>query len=200
MTLSNHSHRPRSGRTALLSCLALATITAPLAARAGVLDEVWIGGLAHDVTDIGNGKESGTADVQLEVDSTRPSLLRFLGAPRLNAVLALNSAGLSNFGAVGLTWDHRLVGRIYGSIDLGIGLTDGVTSPPPGWAGAQIERNRLWLGSKVLFREAVGADWRFADHWSIGAEFVHMSNGMVLGHTYNEGITDAGIRLGYRFF
>jgi hypothetical protein len=199
MILSNHNRRPRSSRTALLFCLALATVTAPLATRAGVLDEVWVGGLAHNVNDIGHGKESGTEDVQFEVDSARPSLLRFLGAPRVNAVLELNSAGLSNFGGVGLVWDHRLIDRLYGSIDLGIGLTDGVVRPPPGWEGAQIERNRLWLGSKVLFREAVGVDWRFTDHWSIGAEFVHMSNGMILGHTYNEGITDAGIRLGYRF-
>jgi lipid A 3-O-deacylase len=183
-------------RAALLVGLAMAA--APLAARAGVLDEVWVGGFAHDVSDIGHGKESGSEDVQLEVDSGAPSILRFLGAPRLNAALTLNSAGLTNFGAVGLTWSHRLFDRLSGSLDLGGGLTDGVTSPPPGPAGAYDRSHRLLLGSKALFREALGADWRLSDRWSIGAEFVHLSNGLILAHGYNEGVNDAGLRLGYK--
>ena len=76
MTLSNH--RRRWGWPTLLSSLVLAMVTTPLAARAGVVDEVWVGGFAHDFIDIGRGKESGTEDVQLEVDSARPHQGRYL--------------------------------------------------------------------------------------------------------------------------
>jgi lipid A 3-O-deacylase len=177
----------------------LALTIAPLTGRAGLLDEAWVGGLAHDVSDIGQGKESDTADVQIEIDGKSPSFLRFLGAPRPNATLALNSAGRTNSGSLGLTWNHRLVDRLCGSVDFGLSLTDGVTAPPPGPEGAYVASHRLLLGSKVLFREAVGVEWRLSDRWALGPEFVHMSNGLVFARRYNQGINDAGVRLGYRF-
>jgi hypothetical protein len=164
-------------------------------ARAEIFDQVWIGGYAHDISDWGLGKESNTADVQLEVDTAQPQFLRFLGAPHLNATLALNTAGKTDFGSVGLAWDHRLVGSLYGSLQFGIGDSDGVTEPTDNPKDA----NRLLLGSKALFREAGGVNWRMKNHWLIGVQFVHASNGLILGHRYNEGINDLGIRIGYRF-
>jgi len=164
-------------------------------ARAEIIDQVWIGGYAHDISDLGAGKESNTADVQLEVDTAQPQLLRLIGAPHLNLTLALNTAGKTDFGAVGLAWDHRLVGSLYGSLQFGIGDSDGVTTPSDNPKDA----NRLLLGSKVLFREAVGVNWRMKQHWLIGVQFVHASNGLILGKRYNEGINDVGMRFGYRF-
>ncbi len=193
------SRRPRLAYFFALMGVGLAMIAAPHRAQAGVLDEVWAGGFAHDVSDLDHGKESGSGDVQIEVDSVRPGFLRILGAPRLNATLSLNSAGLTNFGSVGLTWDHRLLGPIYGSLDLGFGLNDGVANAPTGPRGDYELNHRLIVGSKVLFREAAGLDWRFAGRWSVGAEFVHLSNGLILTHHYNQGINDVGLRLGYRF-
>lgn len=179
--------------------LATAAAMAPAAHAGGLLDEVWVGAAAHDYTDIGAGKESGTTDAWLEIDSGRPRLLRFMGAPRLNLTAAFNSRGESNAAAAGFVWDHRLAGRLYGSLDLGFGLTDGVTNPPPGPAGIPVARRRLLLGSKALFREAVGLDWRLTQGWAIGLEVTHMSNGSLLTSHYNEGINDLGLRLGYRF-
>ena len=141
------------------------------------------------------GKESNTTDVQLEVDTAQPGALRFLGAPHLNATLALNTAGKTDFGSVGLAWDKRLIGSLYGSLQFGIGDSDGVTRP----SSDPKDRDRLLLGSKVLFREAGGVNWRLKNHWLIGAQFVHASNGLILGKRYNEGINDVGIRVGYRF-
>lgn len=164
-------------------------------ARAEIVDQVWIGGYAHDITDWGLKKEGNTADVQLEVDTAQPQVLRFLGAPHLNATLALNTAGKTDFGSVGLAWDRRLFGSLYGSLQFGIGDSDGVTSPN----SAPKDRNRLLLGSKALFREAAGLNWRLKDHWLIGVQYVHASNGLILAHRYNEGINDLGFRFGYRF-
>lgn len=190
--------RPRRPRD--LAFFALALALAASRAHAGPIDEIWIGVLAHDVSDIGRGKESGTADLLVELDSKPPSGLRFLGAPRLNAAVSLNSAGRSDLASVGLVWDPRLFSRLYGSFDLGLGLTNGLISPRSGSQGAEDFRHRLLLGSSVLFREAVGVQWRFNDRWALGASYVHASNASLLGaHRYNEGINDVGLKLGYRF-
>jgi hypothetical protein len=169
-------------------------------ANAGPIDEVWVGGFAHNVSRVGDGAESGTEDVILEIDTGRPKLLRFLGAPRVNAVIELNSAGRTNLGSLGLVWDHRIFHQLYGTLDFGLGLSDGVTDPPAGPAGDYDRAHRILLGSSVLFRGAAGLEWRLSDRWAIGAEYVHASNGDILGaHQYNRGVNDAGLRLGYRF-
>jgi lipid A 3-O-deacylase len=183
----------------LIASLSILACVAPRPAEAEILDQAWVGGFAHDVSDLGRGKESNSQDIELELDTVRPQFLRFLGAPRLNATLALNASGLTDFGGVGLVWDRRLIGRLSGSIELGVDQTDGVTEPAAGPAGDYDRRHRLLLGSKTLFREAAGADWALTDRWSVGAEYVHLSNGGILSHGHNEGINDAGLRLGYRF-
>jgi hypothetical protein len=184
--------------TLVLSCAAVA---GPCAAQSGIIDQVWVGAFAHDVSNTGanDPKESGTEDTLLEVDTVRPGLLRAIGAPRIGFSALLNSAGLTNSGAVSLVWDHRLFSRLRGTVGFGMGLSDGVTNPPPGAAGVYDTEHRVLLGSKVLFREAAGLDWSLTRYWSIGGEFIHMSNGLILGKAHNEGINDAGIRLGYHF-
>lgn len=196
-----HYSTPRGVRAVIATlCLGLFTAAAaPALAQTPLLDEVWIGGFSHDVSDLGQGKESNTEDVMVEVDSGQPQALRFLGAPRIGLSMALNSAGLTNFGGLGLVWDVPISGRLSGSLDLGMGLSDGVSHMPTGAAGAYDDRHRLLLGSKVLFREAGGLNWRLTDHWIIGAQFVHLSNGLILAKDHNQGINDAGVRLGYRF-
>src|SRR5258707_2792953 len=57
----------------LAGCLAL--LPAPAAAQTKIIDEVKIGGLAHDVTFGGRHVESG-ADVNIEMLFTPPDMLR----------------------------------------------------------------------------------------------------------------------------
>lgn len=198
--MSATSFQARHGCAAsmVFAALLLACAT-PGAAAAQMLDQVWVGALAHDITDIGHGRESAGADLQLEVDTVKPRVLRFLGAPRVDAAIALNSAGTTNFGGVGLVWDRRLSGRLYGTLQLGVDYTDGVTEVIQGPAGDSERRHRLLLGSRTLFQEAVGLNWRLSDRWSLGGEYVHLSNGGLLGHHHNQGLNDLGLRLGYRF-
>jgi lipid A 3-O-deacylase len=172
-------------------------LTAPPAQAGGLVDELWVGGFAHDIVHVGGGQESGSTDFQIEVDSPQPAVLRSIGAPRLNATFSANSGGKTNFGSVGLTWDRGLTSHLRGSFDFGVALTDGVTGDhlPP----AADKHGRLLLGSKTLFREALGLDWRTSDHWSVGIEFVHLSNGNILAHGHNDGVSDLGLRFGYRF-
>lgn len=186
------------GARSAVSSLILA-LAAAAGAQASVIDQAWLGVYAHDVSDLGAGKESNTEDIQLEAQTVQPQALRFLGAPHIVGTLALNTAGETNFGALSLGWDHRLVGPLYASLQFGIGLSDGVDEPAAGAAGDEERRRRLILGSKALFREAVGVDWRFSRRWAAGVEYVHASNGQILGHGVNEGINDVGLRLGYHF-
>ncbi len=185
----------------LAVALTLAVLSGPAQAQSGPIDQVWVGAFAHDVSNIGahDPKESGTEDALVEVDTARPSLLRVIGAPRIGISALFNSEGLTNSAAVSLVWDHHLFSRLRGTVGFGMGLSDGVDNPPPGAAGLYDQQHRVLLGSKVLFREAAGVDWSLSRHWSIGGEFIHMSNGLILGKAHNEGVNDAGIRLGYHF-
>jgi lipid A 3-O-deacylase len=196
MRVGVFSRTAAPGQLCAIGWLVLA-LTPPPARAAGVVDEVWVGGFAHDIVHGGGGGESGSADFQIEVDSPQPAVLRGIGAPRLNATFSANSAGQTNFGSVGFTWDRGLTSRLRGSFDLGVALTDGVTGAhlPP---GANIH-DRPVLGSKALFREALGLDWRTSDRWSVGVEFVHLSNGNIFAHGHNDGVNDLGLRLGYKF-
>lgn len=198
MTFRVRARAVRLWGLALAPAAVLVLGAAATTAQAGVVDEVRIGALAHDYNDINHGKESGSADILLEVDSKRPQILRVIGAPRLNAVASFNTDGLTNYVAAGLTWDHRLFGPIYGSIDLGMAQTDGVKSPPMGANHDYVTSHRLLLGSKTLFREAIALDWRLNPRWSVGLQIAHLSNGLILSHRYNEGLNDGGIRVSYR--
>jgi hypothetical protein len=185
----------------LSAALALAFSVAAWAppCRAGPVDKVWVGGFAHSVGR-SHGWESGTQDYVVELNTARQRALHGVGSPRLGFAVSLNSAGHSNMASAGLVWDRRLWGRVYGSFDFGLGVTDGLVRPRSAAEAADRRHARLFLGSHVLFREAVGLEWRFSPRWSLGLEFVHASNGDILGpHPYNEGINDVGLRLGHRF-
>jgi lipid A 3-O-deacylase len=194
-----HTPRTRARRKPALLAAAALALALPAAARADVIDEISVGGFSHDVSDVGRGKESGSADVQLEVDTTRPPLLRVLGAPRVNAFVAVNSAGHTDSGGAGLVWDHQLFDRLYGSIDLGLAVNDGVLSAPLGPAGDFNRAHRVLLGSHLLFREALALEWRVSRRWGIVGEYIHESTGQILARGANEGINDLGLKLAYHF-
>jgi|HubBroStandDraft_6_1064221.scaffolds.fasta_scaffold796227_2 lipid A 3-O-deacylase len=183
----------------LLACVFAAAVALPSISKADIVDEVSVGGFAHDLSDIGHGKESGTQDIQLEVDTTRPAILRILGAPRVNAFVSINSGGRTDSGGAGLVWDHQLFDRLYGTLDLGLAVNDGSLTAPLGPAGDAARANHLQLGSHVLFREALGLELRLTRHWALGGEFVHESTGQIVAHGANEGINDLGLKLAYRF-
>ncbi|HWE46754.1 MAG TPA: acyloxyacyl hydrolase [Caulobacteraceae bacterium] len=189
----------RGARGAIAS-VAVCVLLSPAVARAGVVDELNAAVMSHDTSDLGRGKESHSADIQFEVDTIRPRALKFLGSPRLNAIVAVNTAGLTNFAAAGFTWDWPLWKRWRGKIDFGLSVNDGVVSAPPGPAGQMVREHRLLLGSKVLFREAATVEWRFGKKWGLEAQFEHLSNGGILGSNHNnQGINDAGLALAYHF-
>jgi hypothetical protein len=53
------------------------------------------------------------------------------------------------------------------------------------------------LGCRVLFREYIGAGYRFTEHWNVMAQIAHSSNANLCSP--NDGMTRAGVQVGYKF-
>jgi lipid A 3-O-deacylase len=165
------------------------------AAQTKIIDELKIGGLAHDVGFLGHHVENG-ADVNLEMLFTSPDLFRYIGSPRPHIGADINTAGNTSDGYFGLTWGIMLIQNLFGNGDgifangsLGGALHDGyLNSAPP---------DRKKLGSSLLFRESLELGYQINPVISVSAILDHISNANLASH--NAGITNAGARIGFRF-
>jgi len=179
----------------LVLCLAAALPPRPAAAQVKLVDEVKIGGLAHDVTLGGRHLENG-ADINLEMLFTPPEFLGWLGSPRPHIGADINTEGNTSHGYFGLTWGIMLIQSLFGADDgvfangsLGGAIHNGFIDTAP--AG------RKRLGSRILFRESVELGYQINPRISVSAMVDHISNANLGNH--NAGITSAGARLGLKF-
>jgi lipid A 3-O-deacylase len=162
---------------------------------AGIVDEVRLGGLAHDVTLGGRHVESG-ADVNGEILFVSPSFLDVIWAPRPHLGFDVNTDGNTDSFYGGLTWEWTPFHQIFTASDrlfldgsLGGAYQDGfIDSAPTG---------RKKLGSPVLFRESVDFGYGFTERIGISLVVDHISNANLGNH--NAGITSAGGRIGIKF-
>ena len=179
----------------LVLCLAAALPPRPAAAQVKLVDEVKIGGLAHDVTLGGRHLENG-ADINLEMLFTPPEFLGWLGSPRPHIGADINTEGNTSHGYFGLTWGIMLIQSLFNPGDgifvngsLGGAVHDGftLTAPP----------DRKRLGSQILFRESVELGYQFNPTWNVSGYVDHISNANLAPR--NAGITSAGARFGFKF-
>src|SRR3954466_284756 len=165
------------------------------AAQTKIVDELKVGGLAHDVGFLGHHVEGG-ADVNVELLFTSPELLRYIGSPRPHIGGDINTSGNTSYGYFGLTWGIMLIQNLFGNGDgifangsLGGALHDGyLNSAPP---------DRKKLGSTFLFRESLELGYQINPVVSVSAILDHISNANLAEH--NAGITSAGARIGFRY-
>ena len=163
----------------------------------GWIDEGKLGVLAHDIRVFGLGRpgEPG-ADVNVEVLFTAPAFLRIFGLPRPHLGLAVNTAGATNYGYVGLTWSGRpwrpllaLPEALFVAGSLGGGIHDGsLNTAPPG---------HKRLGSRFLFRESAEVGYQLTRRLSVSGMFDHLSNGGLA--RYNQSLNNLGARVGVTF-
>lgn len=181
------------GAAALCSGIAVAQTGA--AEQPRIVDELKVGGLAHDVGFLGRHVEGG-ADVNVELLFTSPDLLRYIGSPRPHIGADINTSGNTSDGYFGLTWGIMLIQNLFGVGDgifangsLGGAVHDGhlLTAPP----------DRKRLGSRVLFRESLELGYQVNPVVSVSAILDHISNANLAPR--NAGITSAGARIGFRF-
>jgi lipid A 3-O-deacylase len=157
----------------------IAAVTTPACAHAGEL----FGGLyVHDVkTPLDMSGIEGGADVQLGYRGGR-----IAGTPLQPYVFgALNTAGQTNYAAVGLS--AKFGDRIF--IRPGIGL-----AVHNGSADRFFRPDRIAFGSRILFEPEFGIGARVTDRLSVEASWVHMSHAQLFGRE-NPGIDNIGVRL-----
>lgn len=155
--------------------------------------EIRLGLLQHDVLHP-DTEESGL-DIELLVLAAPLRRLPVLGSPRPYVSLAGNSDGETSFASVGLAFDRRLTARLTGEIQFGYAVHDGnLNGEAP-----ETQAARLQLGSRDLFRTALGIDYRLDEDWSIGVQWDHLSHGQIIGDGHNQGIDAAGLRLSRQF-
>lgn len=188
--------RSTAVRAALLACAGIALAAAGARAEGpGVIDEIKGGVLAHDITLGGKHVESGV-DIDGEILFTSPAFLDVIGAPRPHLGAWVNSDGNTDAAYFGLTWGLPLIRHIVGAQDglmllgsLGGAVHDGYTD--------ELHAGRKRLGSTILFRESVELAYQITTVYSISLMVDHMSNANLAPH--NAGITNAGVRVGFKF-
>jgi lipid A 3-O-deacylase len=160
-----------------------------------ILDEIKIGGLAHDIPLGGHGREGG-ADVNVELLFASPAFFKYIWSPRPHVGVDANTDGNTTSYYAGLAWDWEFYqpgwnrgDGFFATLALGGAIHDGkldTTNP-----------KRKSLGGRALFREGLDLGYHFNARFSLSAFVDHISNANLANR--NEGLTNGGMRFGYRF-
>jgi hypothetical protein len=188
--------------TARTICAAALIVIAPafaVTASAGSLepgpgysfiDEVRFGVLAANLED---GDDGGDYTINGEVlfprlgDRDYGDLLRnYFFRPRVHVGASISPDGVNQVYA-GLTWDHHLTDRLFFETSFGAAAHDGETGIDPDSYGCAVQ-----------FRESASVGFELTEHWRVMATVDHMSNAGLCDNG-NQGLTNAGVRLGYRW-
>ncbi len=171
----------------------------PFTARAanGIIDEMKLGILDHDVPIGGDHKEC-CVDVNGEVLFTSPSFLDWFWAPRPNLGVTINTEGKNSYGYFGLAWTGDFLRNSFHPSDsffweLGLG---GAVHTGPNEA-SPTTRDHKGLGSRILFHEELDLGYRFTWRSNVSLFLDHISDANLTEH--NPGLTNLGVRFGFRF-
>ncbi|MGH6968856.1 MAG: acyloxyacyl hydrolase [Stellaceae bacterium] len=171
----------------------------PFAAHAGsgLIDEMKLGVLEHDVP-IGVDHRECCVDVNGEVLFTSPSVLSWFWAPRPNLGVTINTEGKNSYGYFGLAWagdflrhSFRPGDSFFWELGLGGAVHDGPNQSSP------YTRDHMGLGSRILFHEELDLGYRFTWRSNLSLFLDHISDADLTQH--NPGLTNLGVRLGFRF-
>ncbi|MGZ5889376.1 MAG: acyloxyacyl hydrolase [Hyphomicrobium sp.] len=179
-------------RVLIVVLVAAAVLLDPVlpACADGLVQELKIGVLDHDVPNLWSGfrAEPDSADINIEAIFS-PSVA-FLGGTISPAL----GGSISTIGATSDVYlDARWQMEMGCGIFLGLGLGGAVHN-----GQLQLEDwDRKALGSRVLFHIPVEIGYRLDEHNSLSAYFEHMSNAYTVDP--NEGMDRLGVRYGYSF-
>lgn len=184
---------------ALAGALSLASATPGRAQLFGVISEVKVGGLAHDIGFLGSNIEPGP-DLMAEIVFVAPDLYRGsseildrLLEPTPHLGVQVNLEGATSQLYAGLTW------TAYPFEGFGVPLWIA------GHAGGtvhdgelrSVEPDEKSLGSRVLFRLAAEVGYDVTENIRVSIYYDHESNAGLAEE--NQGLNNAGLRLGWRF-
>ena len=118
----------------------------------GLISEIRIGFLAHDIGPFSRNEEDGF-DGNFEILFRSPSWLEKIWAPRPHIGLSVNSAGDTSQAYMGLTWEWRFWKNWFIAFSLGGSIHNGKKTT------TRIDRKELV--SRVLFRESLELGYIF---------------------------------------
>lgn len=169
--------------------VALAGLPYAATAGDGLLSEIKLGALAHDVPVLASRDERGV-DFNVEALFTSPAALAALGAPRPHIGASINGSGDTSQAYAGLTWEWQpFEAPLWGAFSLGGAIHDGELHA--------VREDRKALGSRVLFRLGAEVGYDINESVRVSVLWDHISNAGLAEE--NEGLNNVGVRLGYRF-
>lgn len=154
----------------------------------GILSELRLGVMAHDMGALGRQEEDGV-NANVEFMFVSPEFLSAIWSPRPHAGFSVNSSSGTNQAYLGLTWTWKFFEKIFVEGSLGGAYHDGAN-----------ETNVIGqksLGCKVLFRESATLGYQATEKHSLSVMLDHISNASLCNS--NEGLDTLGMRYGYRF-
>lgn len=153
------------------------------------IDEVRAGGFKQAID---NAPHEGGPALNLEVLGGRfdggyeNSILNFLLTPRPHIGTTIAFGKTDEFYA-GVTWDAKLISSFFFEATFGGALHDGPLNTP----------HEASYGCTANFRESASLGYALTDEWRVMGIIDHMSQAGICQP--NRGLTNAGMRLGYRF-
>lgn len=157
-----------------------------------LFDEVRVGVYAHNPS----LDEKETVDVSGQILSSPINAFRTGKAwadallnPRLHVGGMLNTEGLTSYAYAGFTWRAYVFDKLFVEGELG-----GAWNNSPD----KVHHNRITIGCPVTFRESAGVGYQFTNNISLLANVEHISHANLCGDG-NPGLTDFGVKLGYKF-
>jgi lipid A 3-O-deacylase len=153
--------------------------------------EIRMGGYYHGIrAAVPHQREDHGLDFNAEILFNSPEWLSWLGSPRpqLGTTIAHHGTSLTY---AGLDWTVDLSDKVFFDIGFGGAIHDGRLD------GNAPNNNENRYGCRALFHENLSIGYRLTESASIMASIEHMSNASLCD--YNEGLTNAGVRLGYSF-
>lgn len=152
------------------------------------IDEAKLGLMEHDISLGGHHVERGP-DVNGEVLFPSPSFLDAIGGPRPDLGASVNTAARTSYAYTGLIWTVRPWRWLFAGFGLGGAVHDGqLDGVVPG---------HKRLGSRALFHESVELGYQITSALSLSLLVDHISNANLARH--NQGLTNFGLRTGFRF-
>lgn len=170
---------------ALVAGLGCAGFSVPASA---FVSEIRGGIYAHDP--FSSSGEGDHADINAEIVFETPSFLAWAFNPRPRLGGTLSGDGGTSFVYLDvLGWTIDLTDNLFVDVSVGGALHDGnLKGNAP---------NERYFGCRANFHESASIGYRFTPQLSIMASVAHMSNASLCDQ--NDGLTNAGVRLGYSF-
>ena len=165
---------------------------APAADYLTLIQEARFGVFWHDP----NNTEQAPIDVSVETLSSNLPVPQFSNYylnlflhPRIALGAMINTAGKTSYAFASLNWRVPIYKMFYSEGEFG-----GAVDNSPDYHGPR----RLDLGCPVTFRESAGFGLQLTPNWDVTLSAEHISHA-TLCTKKNEGVSDVGIRIGYKF-